>query len=112
MLVKICYLAFIQIKHFLILGYQEITSLQNQCYLNTCKIKYSKELIKKGFTLFIENQINQFENLNEVSLHFVGSVGFYLQENLKTVLESKGLKIGKVIKKPIDGLVSYHQSIV
>ena len=62
-------------------------------------LKYSKELIKKGFTLFIENQINQFENLNEVSLHFVGSVGFYLQENLKTVLESKGLKIGKVIKK-------------
>ena len=75
-------------------------------------LKYSKELIKKGFTLFIENQINQFENSNEVSLHFVGSVGFYLQENLKTVLESKGLKIGKVIKKPIDGLVSYHQSIV
>ena len=75
-------------------------------------LKYSKELIKKGFTLFIENQINQFENLNEVSLHFVGSVGFCLQENLRTVLESKGLKIGKVIKKPIDGLVSYHQSIV
>jgi N-acetylglucosamine kinase-like BadF-type ATPase len=75
-------------------------------------LKYSKELIKKGFTLFIKNQINHFENSNEVSLHFVGSVGFYLQENLKTVLESKGLKIGKVIKKPIDGLVSYHQSIV
>ena len=75
-------------------------------------LKYSKELIKKGFTLFIKNQINQFENSNEVSLHFVGSVGFYLQENLKKVLESKGLKIGKVIKKPIDGLVSYHQSIV
>ena len=75
-------------------------------------LKYSKELIKKGFTLFVENQINQFENSNKVSLHFVGSVGFYLQENLKTVLESKGLKIGKVIKKPIDGLVSYHQSIV
>ena len=75
-------------------------------------LKYSKELIKKGFTLFIENQINQFKNSNEVSLHFVGSVGFYLQENLKKVLESKGLKIGKVIKKPIDGLVSYHQSIV
>ena len=75
-------------------------------------LKYSKELIKKGFTLFVENQINQFENSNKVSLHLVGSVGFYLQENLKKVLESKGLKIGKVIKKPIDGLVSYHQSIV
>jgi len=75
-------------------------------------LKYSKKLIKKGFALFVKNQINQFENSNEVSLHFVGSVGFYLQENLKKVLESKGLKIGKVIKKPIDGLVSYHQSIV
>ena len=75
-------------------------------------LKYSKKLIKKGFALFVKNQINQFENSNEVSLHFVGSVVFYLQENLKKVLESKGLKIGKVIKKPIDGLVSYHQSIV
>ncbi len=74
--------------------------------------KYSEKLIKKGFNLFIKNQIHQFENYPEVPLHFVGSIGFYLQENLKKSLKHKGLKCGKILKKPIDGLVAYHQSII
>jgi N-acetylglucosamine kinase-like BadF-type ATPase len=74
-------------------------------------LKYSKKLIKKGFNLFVENQIYQFENPNEFPLHFVGSISFYLKKNLEKVLKSKGLKLGKVVKKPIDGLVSYHLSI-
>ena len=74
-------------------------------------LKYSKKLIKKGFNLFVENQICQFENANELPLHFVGSISFYLQKNLEKILKSKDFKIGKIVKKPIDGLVSYHQSI-
>ena len=74
-------------------------------------LKYSKNLITKGFELFVENQIYQFKNPNEFPLHFVGSISFYLQEDLEKVLKSKGLKMGKVIKKPIEGLVSHHQYI-
>ena len=74
--------------------------------------KYSKKLIKKGFNLFIKNQIHQFDNYERIPLHFVGSIGFYLQEDLKKSLKSKGLNCGKILKKPIDGLVAYHQSIV
>jgi len=75
------------------------------------ELKYSKKLIKKGFNLFIKNQIHQFDNHLEVPLHFIGSIGFYLQEELKKSLKSKGLKCGKILKKPIDGLVAYHQSL-
>jgi N-acetylglucosamine kinase-like BadF-type ATPase len=75
-------------------------------------LKYSKKLIKKGFNLFIKNQIHQFDNYEKIPLHFVGSIGFYLQEDLKKSLESKGLNCGKILKKPIDGLVAYHQSII
>ena len=75
-------------------------------------LKYSKKLIKKGFNLFIKNQIRQFDNHLEVPLHFVGSIGYYLQEDLKKSLDSKGLQCGKILKKPIDGLVAYHQSII
>ena len=75
-------------------------------------LKYSKKLIKKGFNLFIKNQIRQFDNHLEVPLHFVGSIGFYLQEDLRKSLDSKGLQCGKILKKPIDGLVAYHQSII
>ena len=62
--------------------------------------------------LFIKNQIHQFDNYEKIPLHFVGSIGFYLQEYLKKSLESKGLNCGKILKKPIDGLVAYHQSII
>ena len=54
-------------------------------------LKYSKKLIKKGFNLFVKNQIHQFDNYEKIPLHFVGSIGFYLQEDLKKSLESKGL---------------------
>ena len=75
-------------------------------------LKYSKKLIKKGFNLFIKNQIHQFDNCKEIPLHFVGSIGFYLQEDLKKSLEDKDLICGKILKKPIEGLVAYHQSII
>ena len=72
----------------------------------------SKDLITKGFNLFINNQILQFENSSEIPLHFVGSIGFYLKENLKSSLNNKGLICGKILKKPIDGLVAYHKNYI
>ena len=75
-------------------------------------LKYSKDLITKGFNLFINNQILQFENSSEIPLHFVGSIGFYLKENLKSSLNNKGLICGKILKKPIDGLVAYHKNYI
>ena len=53
-----------------------------------------------------------FDNCKEIPLHFVGSIGFYLQEDLKKSLEDKDLICGKILKKPIEGLVAYHQSII
>jgi len=73
-------------------------------------LEYSKELINKGFNLFIENQIKQFKNHQNVNLHFVGSIGYYLKNELEYALKSNNLKIGKVLRRPIEGLVAYHQS--
>ena len=73
-------------------------------------LKYSKDLITKGFDLFIKNQILQFKNASEIPLHFVGSIGFHLQEDLKSCLINKGLICGKILKKPIEGLVAFHKN--
>ena len=72
------------------------------------ELPYFKKLIRKGFSLFISNQIEQFSDCREVPLHFIGSIGFYLKDELAEVLESKKMNIGKVLRKPIDGLVNYH----
>ncbi len=73
--------------------------------------EYSQELIKKGFGLFTRHQILQFENAKEVPVHFIGSIAFYLQQELKEVLASLGVNVGKIQKKPIEGLVEHHRKL-
>jgi N-acetylglucosamine kinase-like BadF-type ATPase len=70
--------------------------------------EYSQNLIKKGFDLFVRHQILQFENAKDVPIHFIGSISFYLQDELKEVLTGLGLTAGKILKKPIEGLVEHH----
>lgn len=71
---------------------------------------YSQGLIKKGLDLFVKNQVLQFENATAIPIHFIGSIAHYLKDELTQVLTENGLSIGKVLRKPIDGLVEYHRS--
>ena len=43
---------------------------------------------------FVENYIEQFENCKKVPVHFVGSIAFYLKDELAAVLSKHGIKIG------------------
>lgn len=74
---------------------------------------YCQELIKKGFFQFIKHQVVlQFPDAKEIPIHFVGSIGFYLQKELKEVLSSFGLTSGRILKRPIDGLVEHHKETI
>lgn len=75
--------------------------------------EYSQRLIEKGLRLFIENQILQFEEEAKTApVHFVGSIAFYLQDELKRLLKEYDLTIGRILKRPIEGLVAYHRSFI
>lgn len=71
---------------------------------------YIQRLINKGLGLFFENQIMQFDNAKELPIHFIGSISYFLREELEAKLISYGFTMGKILKKPIEGLVSYHKS--
>ncbi|MBE16042.1 MAG: N-acetylglucosamine kinase [Dokdonia sp.] len=71
---------------------------------------YCQALIEKGLKKFVENQILQFEDAHQLPIHFVGSIAFYLKTELKRVLDSYGFRLGKVLKRPIDGLVTHHKN--
>ena len=70
--------------------------------------EYCQKLVRKDMQEFVDNYITQYENCKEVPIHFIGSIAFYLKEELKEVLESNGLKIGNVLRRPIDGLIEFH----
>ena len=74
--------------------------------------EYCKKLIRKGMKLFIDNCIMQYEQATEgIPVHFVGSIAYYLQDELEVILTEHNIKKGKVLRRPIDGLVNYHKSI-
>ena len=77
--------------------------------INNKDSEYSQKLIRKGFKSFIERQILQFSDAKEVLIHFSGSISFYLKEELESCLKEYGLSAGNIIRRPIEGLLKYHQ---
>jgi N-acetylglucosamine kinase-like BadF-type ATPase len=68
------------------------------------------KIIKGGLRRFIEHQILQFEDAKQVPIHFVGSISHFLQEEIEEIITTEyGLTMGNVVKRPIDGLVKFHQ---
>jgi N-acetylglucosamine kinase-like BadF-type ATPase len=67
-----------------------------------------QKIIKKGLERFINHQILQFDNAREVPIHFIGSISFFLKEEIKQALEEKGLTMGRIVQRPIEELVKYH----
>jgi N-acetylglucosamine kinase-like BadF-type ATPase len=70
---------------------------------------YVKELIKKGIRLFTENMILQFkEEIKNCPVHFAGSIAYFAKDEILEVAQEYGFKVGNFVRRPIDGLVSYH----
>ena len=71
-----------------------------------------QEIISKGLERFINHQILQFDNAREVPIHFIGSISFYLKNEIKSALKLKGLEMGKIVQRPIDELVRFHKKLL
>ena len=70
--------------------------------------EFCRKIIFKEMKSCIKNYIKQFENCKEVPVHFVGSIAFYLKEELAEIFEKYELQLGNVLRRPIDGLIAYH----
>jgi N-acetylglucosamine kinase-like BadF-type ATPase len=71
-----------------------------------------QDIIEKGLDRFINHQILQFKNAKEVPIHFIGSISFFLKEEIEKALKFKGLTMGRIVQRPIDELVKYHKNLI
>ncbi len=69
---------------------------------------FCQKIIFKGMKSFIKNYVQQYDNCKEVPVHFVGSIAFYLKEELQVMFDKYEMKLGNVLRRPIDGLIAYH----
>ena len=71
---------------------------------------YFKTIINNGFKLFLENHVKYFKNYQEVETNFIGSVGYYFQDELTAVATELNIKVGEFIQKPVFNLVEMHKN--
>lgn len=73
--------------------------------------RYIKKLLRKGLRKFSRNMILQFkEEIKSHEVHFVGSIAHFAEARIKQVAAEFGYEVGNIVRRPIDGLVTYHQN--
>lgn len=68
-----------------------------------------ENIIEDSFNDFFFNHIYKYRESWTMPINFTGSVAYGFRDVLKELCNSYELKLGKVIKKPMDGLVKFHQ---
>jgi hypothetical protein len=76
------------------------------------EIPLFQDIIAKGMDRFISHQILQFDNAREVPIHFIGSISFFLKDEIDRALKLKGLTMGRIVQRPIDELVNFHKTLI
>ncbi len=71
-------------------------------------IPYFEELVRCSFEDFADKHLEKYEQSHELPISFVGSVAYNNKDLLEEVLEDRGMRLGIVIKEPIDRLIEYH----
>lgn len=74
------------------------------------ELDFCQKLIQKGFLDFIDKHVLCYPEAQKSTISFVGSVASLLKDELEQACLSKGLSIGKVIRRPLENLVNYHLS--
>ncbi|RZJ59364.1 MAG: N-acetylglucosamine kinase, partial [Hymenobacter sp.] len=79
------------------------------CYDHN-NVSYCRQIVVEAFEAFFQNLVLHYPNYQELTFNCIGSVGYNFRDALTQVANSHGMQVGKIIRSPIDDLVSYHES--
>ncbi|MDQ7947613.1 MAG: N-acetylglucosamine kinase [Pedobacter sp.] len=68
---------------------------------------FIKKVLKDGFQEFIDTNVKDYKGYKSIDCNFVGSIAFFYQDELREVFAENGLRIGKILQKPIEGIFEY-----
>ncbi|WP_034257852.1 N-acetylglucosamine kinase [Altibacter lentus] len=71
---------------------------------------YFYQLIRKGVDEFIACRVLPFSEAKKVPIHFMGSIAHFSEKILRDSCKEHGLQLGKVLQRPIDGLIDYYRT--
>lgn len=63
----------------------------------------------EGFSLFIDQHLMRYPEAKQLPIHFTGSVAHFFHQQLNEALELKGMQLGRIVRRPIEGLAAFHE---
>ncbi len=68
-----------------------------------------ENIIEDGLWDFFSIHLARYPESGKVPVYFTGSVAFGFQDILKELCKTFGWQTGKILAKPMDGLIAYHK---
>ena len=74
-------------------------------------VSYCRQIVVEAFEAFFQNIVLHYPDYQNYTFNCIGSVGYNFRDALTQVANSHGMQVGKIIRSPIDDLVSFHEHI-
>lgn len=68
---------------------------------------FIQKVLRDGFQEFVDTNIKDYKAYRSLDCHFVGSIAYYYQDELKATLLANDIKVGKILQKPIESIFEY-----
>ncbi|KAA3991237.1 ATPase, partial [Bacteroides ovatus] len=66
-----------------------------------------RQLVLDSFIAFFRRNVMQYD-YTQYPVHFIGSVAHCYREILQEAAQETGIRIGKILQSPMEGLILYH----
>jgi len=86
-------------------------SFSKFAYENKVNPEYTRNIVKTSFQDFFRNLVSHYPDYKKYSFNCIGGVADSFKNILTEVAEEYGMKMGRIIRSPINDLVKYHAEI-
>lgn len=68
---------------------------------------FIQNILCVGFQEFVDTNLKDQKNPDNLPFNFVGSIAYHFQDKLKQICVKNGINVGNIIQKPIDSLFKF-----
>jgi glucosamine kinase len=68
-----------------------------------------ENIIEDGLNDFFFMHLSKFPKISKLPVHFVGSVAHGFSDTIRELCRIYHFELGKILQKPMDGLIAFHQ---
>jgi len=77
-------------------------------YDNNVNIEYTQKIVEDAFEAFFSSLVSKYPRYQDYTFNCIGSVGYTFRNVLEHKAEDYGMKVGRIVRSPIDDLVLFH----